>query len=428
MKFPISTFLSFVWAPMSRIKLVAFNNTDYSLIWVSTTFMICSHNMVALAQGYLVYDMTGSATIVGLVGLAAAIPLLLIAPIGGAVADRFNQKKLMVMCQMLQIGFALAVFILLFTEALIWQHLLIIGLGYGIIWATNGPARQALLPKILDADALPNGIALITAGMSIAGLIAPAFAGVLYARFSPEFVFVMSAMLSVLSLIIILFMRMPTHELKSIQTDITPQKPKSIQANITQDALDGLKYLWNDFPTRTILIVGVFFFMLESPMHFLLSVLVVDVYNLETEGLGLLATMIGIGALAGNVFAASLPVKNRGKLFILMAFLSGWALLGISLIPIYVAGLFILMIQGFAGGGQYPMMQILMLKNVEPKYYGRIMSIIMMSFGLMPLAVFPAGIAIDIWGIRMVLGALGFGLLATSTLTFSTQKWLRDMD
>ena len=74
--------------------------------------------------------MTGSATIVGLVGLSAAIPLLLIAPIGGAVADRFNQKKLMLMCQMLQMGFAFAVFILLFTEALIWQHLLIIGLGY----------------------------------------------------------------------------------------------------------------------------------------------------------------------------------------------------------------------------------------------------------------------------------------------------------
>ena len=413
---------------MSRIKVVAFKNTDYSLIWGSTTLMICSHNMVALAQSYLVYDMTGSATIVGLVALSAAIPLLLIAPIGGAVADRFNQKKLMLMCQMLQIGFTLAVFILLFTEALIWQHLLIIGLGYGIIWATNGPARQALLPKILDADALPNGIALITAGMSMAGLIAPAFAGVLYARFSPEFVFVISATLSVLSLIVILFMRMPPNELKSIQTGITPHKPKSIQANITQDALDGLKYLWNDFPTRTILIIGVFFFMLESPMHFLLSVLVVDVYNLEAEGLGLLATMIGIGALIGNVFAASLPVKNRGKLFILMAFLSGWALLGISLIPIYVAGLFILMIQGFAGGGQYPLMQILMLKNMEPKYYGRIMSIIMMSFGLMPLAVFPAGIAIDAWGIRMVLGALAFGLLATSTLTFSTQKWLREMD
>ncbi len=92
----------------------------------------------------------------------------------------------MLMCQLLQMGFALAVFMLLFTEALIWQHLLIIGLGYGIIWATNGPARQALLPKILDVDVLPNGIALITAGMSLAGLIAPAFAGVLYCPLQPE--------------------------------------------------------------------------------------------------------------------------------------------------------------------------------------------------------------------------------------------------
>ena len=372
--------------------------------------------MVALAQSYLVYDMTGSATILGVVGLAAAIPLLLIAPLGGAIADRFNQKTLMIMCQMLQMGFALAVVILLVTESLIWQHLLIIGLGYGIIWATNGPARQALLPKILDRDALPNGIALITAGMSIAGLTAPAIAGILYARFSPEFVFLISAMLSVASLAIILFMRMPQHE------------PKSTQTNITQDAVDGLKYLWNDFPTRMVLIIGVLFFLFESPLHLLLSVLVVDVYKLESEGLGLLATMMGIGALIGNVFVASLPVKNRGILFIFLAFLSGWALMGISLIPIYTAGLFILMIQGFAGGGQYPIMQILMLKNTPPKYYGRIMSIIMMSFGLMPLAVFPAGIAIDIWGIRMVLGALAFGLLATSTLTFSTQKWLREMD
>ncbi len=394
----------------------AFNNFNYCLIWVSTTLMICSHQMVALAQSYWIYDNTGSATILGVVGIAAAIPLLFIAPIGGAVADRFNQKKLMIMCQTLQMSFAWAVVILLVMDLMVWQHLLVIGLGYGIIWATNGPARQALLPKILDKSVLPNGIALITAGMSIAGLIAPAIAGVLYAKFSPEFVFFVSSMLSVISLVIALFIRMPK------------SKAEVKDTKITSDAIDGLKYLWSDTPTRMILIIGMVFFFMESPVHSLLSVLVVDVYKLESEGLGLLAAMLGVGGLVGNVFIASMPPKKRGLIFIFLAFLSGCALMGVSLIPVYMAGVIILTFQGFAGGGQYPMMQILMLKNMDPKYYGRIMSIIMMFFGFMPLAVLPAGIASDILGIRTIIIILGVGLLVTSSLTLFTQKWLRDMD
>ena len=277
----------------------AFNNFNYCLIWVSTTLMICSHQMVALAQSYWIYDNTGSATILGVVGIAAAIPLLLIAPIGGAVADRFNQKKLMIMCQTLQMSFAWAVVILLVMDLMVWQHLLVIGLGYGIIWATNGPARQALLPKILDKSVLPNGIALITAGMSIAGLIAPAIAGVLYAKYSPEFVFFVSSMLSVISLVIALFIRMPK------------SKAEVKGTKITSDAIDGLKYLWSDFPTRTVLIIGMVFFFMESPVHSLLSVLVVDVYKLESEGLGLLAAMLGVGGLVGNVFIATMPPKKK---------------------------------------------------------------------------------------------------------------------
>ena len=256
------------------------------------------------------YDNTGSATILGVVGIAAAIPLLLIAPIGGAVADRFNQKKLMIMCQTLQMSFAWAVVILLVMDLMVWQHLLVIGLGYGIIWATNGPARQALLPKILDKSVLPNGIALITAGMSIAGLIAPAIAGVLYAKYSPEFVFFVSSMLSVISLVIALFIRMPK------------SKAEVKGTKITSDAIDGLKYLWSDFPTRTVLIIGMVFFFMESPVHSLLSVLVVDVYKLESEGLGLLAAMLGVGGLVGNVFIATMPPKKRGLIFICLLYTS----------------------------------------------------------------------------------------------------------
>ena len=131
---------------------------------------------------------------------------------------------------------------------------------------------------------------------------------------------------------------------------------------------------------------------------------------------------------------------NRGDLTMLIAMFS-WSIYSallkkkkyelsqITLLQVGIGfGVIILTFQGFAGGGQYPMMQILMLKNMDPKYYGRIMSIIMMFFGFMPLAVLPAGIASDILGIRTIIIILGVGLLISSSLTLFTQKWLRDMD
>ena len=124
--------------------------------------------------------------------------------------------------------------------------------------------------------------------------------------------------------------------------------------------------------------------------------------------------MLGIGALIGNFIVASLPRKKRGLLLISLAFVSGSALLGISLLPFFVVGLILLLIQGFGSGSQYPILQILVMEKVDEHYRGRAMGFIMMIWGLMPLAVFPTGIAVDIWGPARVIATLGICLLYTS--------------
>ena len=86
------------------------------------------------------------------------------------------------------------------------------------------------------------------------------------------------------------------------------------------------------------------------------------------------------------------------------------------------------MIQGFGSGTQYPILQILVMEKVEEHYRGRAMGFIMMIWGLMPLAVFPTGIAVDIWGPTKVIAVLGLGLLLSGSIIMLTQKWIRDMD
>ena len=137
---------------------------------------------------------------------------------------------------------------------------------------------------------------------------------------------------------------------------------------------------------RLLFILGALFTLLWSPIQPLLPVVVELVYEKDAKSLGLLSSMIGLGALLGNFIVASLPRKKRGLILISLAFISGSALLGISLLPFFVVGLILLLIQGFGSGTQYPILQILVMEKVDEHYRGRAMGFIMMIWGMMPLA------------------------------------------
>jgi DHA3 family macrolide efflux protein-like MFS transporter len=252
--------------------------------------------------------------------------------------------------------------------------------------------------------------------MSSAGIIAPSIAGIIYSLKGPGAVYMIvtvSASIAVLTTVFI----------KNTKTEASITK-----TTVIHEMVAGWKYMLAERNVRLLFIIGALFTLLWSPIQSLLPVLVVDVYQKNSTSLGLLSSMLGIGALIGNFIVASLPRKKRGLLLISLAFVSGSALLGISLLPFFVVGLILLLIQGFGSGSQYPILQILVMEKVDEHYRGRAMGFIMMIWGLMPLAVFPTGIAVDIWGPARVIATLGIGLLLSGSIIIITQKWLRDMD
>jgi len=394
----------------------SFNSPNFIFLWLGTTLMIGSHQMMFIAQGYMVYKITESATILGIVGAGSAIPMLILAPFAGTVADKFKRKNIVLICQCASVFLAAIMTVLIVTDLIKWQYFLVSGISQGAVWAFNAPARQAWLPQIVSKDKLHNAISLISAGMSSAFIIAPAIAGFIYSFKGPDVVYMLVTVSASIAVLTTVFIR---------KTRVDPSTTKT---RIIHEMVDGWKYMLTDRNIRSLFILGALFTLLWSPIQPLLPVVVELVYKKDATSLGLLSSMIGIGALSGNFIVASLPRKKRGLLLVSLAFVSGSALLGISLLPFFVIGLILLLIQGFGSGTQYPILQILVMENVEEHYRGRAMGFIMMIWGLMPLAVFPTGIAVDIWGPTKVIGVLGLGLLLSGSIIMLTQKWIRDMD
>ena len=142
-------------------------------------------SMQMLARGYLAYDLTGSAGLLGLITAAGALSMAALSLIGGAVADRANRKHLIQGFQAASAVLALVIALLIAVDMVAWWHLLVAAVVQGALFAFMAPARQAIIPDLVSKEQVNNAIALNAAGMSVTALLAPAIGGLVYARCGP---------------------------------------------------------------------------------------------------------------------------------------------------------------------------------------------------------------------------------------------------
>jgi len=403
--------------PKSRWRqtFVSLSVPDFRRLWLGTVIMIAALQMQGIAQGYLVYEMTGSAKLLGLVGAGMALPLLILAPFGGAIADRVNQKRLIQGGQIATTLVAILITLAIATNSLHWQYLLVAGIVQGLVWSFMGPARQALLPRLVGHERASNAIALVSAGMSAPALIAPAIAGLLYAFVGPQGVYLTVSALGFVAVAMTTSIR---HE---------PEPTDKPKRGVASDVKDGLQYVWSHETIRVLMGIVLVFVLLSAPLAGLLPVLVVDVYHREAGALGLLVSAMGIGSLIGTLFIAGFATRKRGLLLILSGLASGAALLLAGIVPVYFIAVGVLLVLGLGNAGQWSLNQILVMGQLDDRYRGRVMGIYMMTFGLAPLAVLPAGVAVDMVGPAPVLAVVGSGLLLFSVFVLVTQRRIRGL-
>ena len=283
--------------------------------------------MQMLARGYLVYDLTGSAALLGFVSAGMAIPMLFLAPFGGVIADRVERKRLIQVGQVIVAMFALVIGAAIFTDRIEWYHLLIVSILQGTVWTFMMPARQAIIPQIVGPERIGNAMALNAAGMSAMTLIAPAVAGGLYALAGPANVYFIISGLSLLSVALTTLVPKPD------QKRAGQQKARYVQGHRR-----GPVYIKGNSMVLVLLVMGLATTLLASPFRMLLPVFVVDIYHRGPDSMGLLVAIMGGGSLVGSLAIAALGDWRRGMLLIIGSFISGIALLLIASFPFYYAG------------------------------------------------------------------------------------------
>ena len=380
--------------------------------------------MQMLSRGYLVYDMESSGSLLGLVNVGASIPMLVLPLFGGVLADRVNRKRIIQAGQIVAALIAFSVFVLIRTERIEWFHLLVSSIMQGAVFALMMPARQALIPQLVGKGLLSNALALNTAAMSATTLAAPSVAGVLYGYFGPSNVYLLIGVLSLGSCIATLFVR---HR-GEIESDV---KNHNVQGkgkinDLLSDITEGLKYVRGQRLIMVLLIMALATTVLAQPFRFLMPIFVVDVYKLGPESMGLLMSVMGLGALVGSIYIAAHGNKNRGKILLAGSFISGLSLLGVAVIPIYMLAVLFMVPLGLGDASRRTIIMTLIMEKSEERYRGRVMSIFMLNFGLMPLGVLPAGVISDLFGGQVALGILAVMLIMVTCWVWFSQDGVRN--
>ena len=380
--------------------------------------------MQMLSRGYLVYDMENSGSLLGLVNVGASIPMLVLPLFGGVLADRVNRKRIIQAGQIVAALIAFSVFVLIRTERIEWFHLLVSSIMQGAVFALMMPARQALIPQLVGKGLLSNALALNTAAMSATTLAAPSVAGVLYGYFGPSNVYLLIGVLSLGSCIATLFVR---HR-GEIETDVNPRnvQGKGKIKDLLSDITEGLKYVRSQRLIMVLLIMALATTVLAQPFRFLMPIFVVDVYKLGPESMGLLMSVMGLGALVGSIYIAAHGNKNRGKILLAGSFISGLSLLGVAVIPIYMLAVLFMVPLGLGDASRRTIIMTLIMEKSEERYRGRVMSIFMLNFGLMPLGVLPAGVISDLFGGQVAIGILAVMLIMVTCWVWFYQDGVRN--
>jgi MFS family permease len=406
------------YPPRSGIRYTfsSLGNRDYLFLWLGMMSLMAGIQMQMIARGYLVYEITSRPFLLGVVNAGSAIPILTLSLFGGAIADRMDRKRIIQAGQLGSMSITLAISIAIATGTVTWVHLLTSSMLQGALWSFMMPARQAIIPQIVGQENLTNGLALNAAGMSAMTLLSPAVAGTLYATFGPQGVYYVITALGFLAIVFTTMIR------------YDGQGPAESSKDMIGDIKEGLSYISGNSMVLLLLLMGMATALLAMPFRFLMPVFVVEIYSRGPEALGLLVSLMGLGSLAGAMAIASMGKWKRGLLLILGSFASGIGLLMIAAFPYYLAAAGIMLLLGLGDAARRTLNQTLIMEIVDDRYRGRVMSVFMMNFGLMPLGVLPAGYAIEHMGGQATVAILGAGVIVVAAAILLTQKKLREFE
>ncbi len=377
--------------------------------------------MQMVTRSLLIYRLTGSAALLGLMALAMALPMLTLSLLGGAIADRMQKKEVLQVGQIAAAVNALSVAIALTTGYLSpenpgsWWILIVNSVLQGTIFALMMPARQAIIPEIVGTKQIMNAVALNALGMNTLRMVTPALAGFVIDTFGFEAIFYTMTGLYVTAVIFTSFIPL---------TKALPVRASKALSDIAE----GLKYVWHK--TTIFLIVGfaMMVIILSMPYQMMMPIFADDILMVGATGMGLLLSVSGVGAMVGSLTLASLPSKKRGVMLLASGLILGVALAGFAFSFSMPLSMSLMVLVGLGQAGRMTLGMTLLQSYVDAEYLGRVMSINMLDMGLSQLASFFTSLLVESIGVQWAIGGFAMVLSFLSILALVFVPRIRELD
>lgn len=400
-----------VKSPVPASLWRSLRHRNYRLYLSGQLVSVCGTWMQQVALSWLVYRLTGSATLLGVVGFASQIPIFAFGPVGGVVSDRYSCHRVAVWTQAAALVQALVLAALTLLGWVQPAHIILLGIALGFVYAFDMPARQALVHQLVDADDLSNAVALNSSMINSARIVGPALAGWVVARFGEGVCFLINAVSYVAVIVALLNMRLSA-----------PREKDTATGSISQSLLDGYRYVMTTTPIRDLLLLLGLVGLLGMPYMTLMPVFAGHVHKSGADALGMMFGAVGLGALVGALFLAQRKsIVGLGRVIVAATLLFGIGLIVFSLVSVFWLSLLLLVVVGCGWMVLIAASNTALQTLVENAMRGRVMSLFsMMLVGLAPFGSLIAGWTADQIGAPLVV-AVGGGLCALGGLVFAHQ-------
>ena len=396
---------------------------NFRWLWIGSLSSSFAMNMQIIARGWLVYALTSSATDLAWVTLSFMLPSVVFSLYGGVLADRLPKRGVIIIAQSMNCVATLLMALIIFRGEVSFWDFIWIGFFNGSVLALSMPARQAFVPELIPEKLIFTAMALNTTGWNLSRIIGPAFAGLLIAfladgdktsTYGVGIVYLVIAFLYFLSAVVTL----------AIDAQGNPQRTDN--ADPISDIREGLLYVLERPNVFALIVLSIIPFLFGMPLNTFLPAFNEDILGGHADDLGYLISAMGMGAILGSLLMAVMgDLRNKGLWLVLSC--CTWAVLT-SLFGVMEKqgnALIVIAMIGLISSWNMSLNRGMLQMEVDGYMRGRIMSIDMMTHGLMPLGVFPIAWIAENEGAGTALVASGMAfllLIAFALVVFSSVR------
>jgi len=391
--------------PESRwsIGMRALTHRNFQLFFSGQLISLTGTWMQTVAQSWLVYKMTGSSLLLGSVGFASQIPVFLVAPLGGTVADRMNRHRVVIATQTASMILALILAALTLTHTVKVWHIFVLAALLGVVNAFDIPGRQSFLVDMVGRDDLMNAIALNSSMFNGARVIGPAIAGILVAKIGEGWCFFVNGVSYIAVIIGLLLMSV-----------VCPRRSKSDSP--LEDIIEGFRWVSHTGPIRALLLLLGVVSLVGMPYTVLMPIFADRILHGGAKGLGILMGFTGVGALFGALtLAMRSGVKGLGRLVSICCAGFGISLIAFSFSKFFWLSAVLLIPVGFFIMLQMACSNTLIQAMVPDALRGRVMALYSMMFmGMAPFGALLGGALADRLGAPITVATGGAASIAAA--------------